>query len=342
MRAKILVPLFLAACGSAQTPTYETPAAAKSGKTLVSVKAADVTGAGVTVSAQPAGITQALTQDTSGNFSGALVLPSGSETLTAVVTDANGNTIGTGSTSVVVVEGVSSAVALTIAGTPQGQSSIAPILTAVTVSNLTATAGEAVTVSASATDLQGNAVTYQWTSTCADGAFADATAATTTWSKASEGACTLTVTATSSAGAASQSLNVAVLSGPGDGAVTITGTFVQAWIQEIFVSSPAGNAAWIFPSSSADSSMTSAMTAGVGTSVYLYVSSNGTGETATLTDSCGGVIANSQAGSYEYVFTWTPASVTTPTACELTTSVLLGSAVLSTYSVGVLVNPASN
>lgn len=150
------------------------------------------------------------------------------------------------------------------------------------------TAGAAASFAMSALSPVGAAVSYAWTSSCADAAFSSQ-AATTTWTKPTPGGCTVEVTATSSGISLSRSFAIVVFPTNSDsGAVTADIDFVyrpQAGLQLY-------NGCSAFPGLR-DYSCQNAAAAPVGVG-FTYATISWGGSAAgdlQLTDNCGGHIA---------------------------------------------------
>lgn len=134
--------------------------------------------------------------------------------------------IGTGTAQATVAAGVVTRVDLTIldARDPPGRGDRAPIITALSVAAEVAS-GQSTPVSATATDLDGDPVGYAWTvEPAACGAFADPSAAATSFLAGPPGACTITVQASANGKADAASRPIAVVQPAAP--VVVTGTFV--------------------------------------------------------------------------------------------------------------------
>lgn len=232
-RALIPAMMLLAACGSRKQTA--SPAALSSegpGRVAVVVRGlaavSEVTA--VRIVLLPGDRTADLVGDPgNGVFAGELTAPPGNYSLLATAY-AGTALVGSGrADGVVVVEDQTTAVHLTItdvtAGPPQPDH--APVITALVVSSVTVTQGDAVTLSASAVDPDGDPITWQWTDGCPSGVFADPMTRQTTWTNSAVGVCTLTITA--SAGGLSDAIGVSILSlapAAATGAIDVNGRFI--------------------------------------------------------------------------------------------------------------------
>jgi hypothetical protein len=151
----------------------------------------------------------------------------------------------------------------------------------------TAQAATSVNFTASVVAPAGDPVEYSWSSTCSDSEFSAPSSATTSWSKPTQGSCTITMIATSNGYGVGQSFPIVVFPGGsgGSGALDVSARFITApglylSLNEVgcFVS-PGGN-------SSCPSSITSP-----NASYYSVTVTNWGGSTAgsiTVSDNCGG------------------------------------------------------
>lgn len=340
--------LVSAACGSSQLTSHNGPAALgpDEGGAFVSVQGLNVNRVtDIVITAQPANVTQTLTFDRQKNaFNGYVVLPVGQQTLTATArsgSDAGPQDVGTGSATTTITAGSSAAVTLTIIdSTPQSvQGDILPIITSLTATKVNLGANEGTQLSVEAVDLDGDALTYQWTSDCAQGEFSDPTQAKTGWASNSSGSCALTVTVTSKQKTVKESMNVVVLANAGEGAAQVNGTFVA----RPFITSVD---AWGANNYSASSYRTYSanlpqMLGSTTYSITARLDSNlAEGDAVTASDNCGGAFATEYKGTNYANFRWTsPSTASGAVACKLTfTATRNSTPVLSdSYSVGVLV-----
>jgi hypothetical protein len=174
----------------------------------------------VVVTAQPSGVSATLTRTPPSTFfQGTLTLPAGTYVLTAqaFTADTSQGPVASGSASVTVTAGATSAVMIYMLDpTPDpGQQTLEPIIKSLTASKADPLAGEAITLTSNVVHPTGAAITYAWSSSCASSVFADASAATTTWSASAAGTCVLTLTASVADKSATASVTVTVQPSPG-------------------------------------------------------------------------------------------------------------------------------
>ena len=207
LRFAVWVPA-LAACG----PTAEAGSATGSAEiTLTLGEALDlaptdrldvtVTGAGITT---PMTVTLAKTATA---YAGTLgyIPPGTGRTFAALLYDANGVvTFGGQATGVTIEVGRTASVQLVLQQTPvpASVSNWAPAITSLSASALKAAPGATISLGATATDADGDALTVRWSAT--DGTFADATVWTPVWTAGAASSAspqTITVAVTDSHGA---------------------------------------------------------------------------------------------------------------------------------------------
>jgi hypothetical protein len=226
----------LVACTSEEGPQQLGP---QEGAAQVSVNGLSASGIqSMVVTAQPANVSKSLAYNADGGtFTGRLVLPVGDQTLTAngYGSDPDAGVVATGTATVRIEANVTSAVTMRIYDQtpPPPQPDIAPYILSVTASKADLFVNEAITVAVNAVDVDGDPLSYAWTSDCASGVFADPSAATTTWRSSTAGSCTLSVRVTGRTPelSVSESVNVAVYSqppdgGPGEGSAQVNGEYV--------------------------------------------------------------------------------------------------------------------
>lgn len=224
----LMIAIFIAGCAASH---HDRLAADDQGLVEVRVDAASLQVASitrVTVEAVAAGLSQDLARDpVSGSFGGTLILPAGRQSLVA---RAFSNDVLVGQSQPVDVDvqpgGVTRAMVRILDLTMEPPPVFGPIFDSLTYPT-TAQAGASVTLAVSVIAPAGDPVTYSWTSDCPDSTFGSPAAAATTWSKPTQGSCTLTVTATSNGFTIAQSFMIVVFpSGANSGAVNVDGVFV--------------------------------------------------------------------------------------------------------------------
>lgn len=238
--------LALAGCGQEQG-SGAAPATGD-GMTSVSVRGLSASQiASLVITAQPANVTKTLSYDSStGLFTGRLVLPAGTHTLTAegYGSDPSLGVVASGSGTVTVTPNTTTTITLRIHDqtSKQGQQDIAPIIRSVSATKADLVVNESITVAVDAVDLDGDAMSYTWSSDCASGSFGDPTAATTTWSSSAAGSCTLQVNVSSRIQNIHESVAVLVYSAPGgggEGGAQVNGEYVpRPLVTTLSVSGP--------------------------------------------------------------------------------------------------------
>ncbi len=295
----------------------------------------------VNLAVSAAGVSQDLAYDaTTGKFSGTLVLPVGEQ---RIVATAYAGTASVGSaTAVVTVTSTSTtSLQLTILDTsaPPPNPDRGPVITQFLLGRTSVAAGEAIAVSATAVDLDGDAVGFSWTiapSGC--GSFADPTAASTVWTAGGAGACKIQVTASAAGKTDTRSIDVTV-AGP-SGGVTIDGTFVaRPSIVAVALQGAAGECRILRTASDATCRASFVAGGAYAVSIEWEKHPRSASFETSLADTCGGAASfmSLDTGGENDVarYRWTaPAS---PGACGLTASARflgLGDA----FSVGLLVS----
>jgi hypothetical protein len=221
------------------------------------------------ITAQPANVSRTLTYTggDAGTFVGTLVLPVGTQTLTAngyaYVTPGGGADAGpaqdagigvdggpnppprsdggsstgltlvaSGTATVDIVANTTSAVAMNIYDLtpPVPQPDIGPMIRSATSTAATVFVNQPITLSVDALDLNGDPLTYAWTSDCPSSQFSAPSSSFTQWASPEATGCRLTVTVSSRGLSTSMSLNVTVYSngGPdgGTGGAQVTGNYI--------------------------------------------------------------------------------------------------------------------
>lgn len=297
------------------------------------------------LTAQPANVSKTLTLDpNTATFNGRLVLPSGTHTLTATgYGSAPEVVVASGTGTVTVTPNTTTPVTLRIYDqTPmQGQQDIAPIIRSVSASKADLVVNEPITVSVDVVDLDGDGLTYAWTSDCPSGSFADPSAATTSWTSTAPGSCTLQVNVSSRGLSFNESVPVLVYSAPGgggEGNAQVAGEYVpRPYVNYLSLSGPnvyqtvyRGNYLANFVPAAAGQQYT--LEASVSFDTYYGTFDAGVqtdcGTLVKLYDSCG-------SGGYCYVhYAWTAPAA--GSACKLTATAANGS-LTDSFSAGIFV-----
>lgn len=145
----------------------------------------------------------------------------------------SGTLVATGSATVTIVAGSSTAVTLRVYDItpPQPQGDIGPIIRSVTSSKTETTVGSSIALSVDAVDLNGDTLFYSWSSSCPSSFFSSPFSASTSWSSSAPGVCRISVTVSSRSLSATEAVDVAVFSapvdgGPGEGTVVVNGEYI--------------------------------------------------------------------------------------------------------------------
>jgi hypothetical protein len=180
----------------------------------------------VAVELQPSGISNELSSDGSGAWTGTLVAPAGALTLT-VRAYAGGALVAEGSADVVVVAGQTAAAVVAlreVAGLPPADHG--PFIRALTSTATTLLPGQHATLAVDAIDPDGDPLTYQWSRSCPTGVFESPAAAQTDFWSAAETGCTVTVAVSSGAFTATKSIALVVQGTGSSGQVEVSASFV--------------------------------------------------------------------------------------------------------------------
>ena len=153
----------------------------------------------VEVVVQPADVTDELDYvEETKLFAGMIVVAAGSQVFTANGYNASNEIVAQGSANAEIIANQTASVSIELFDISGDlpDPNYGPIILSVTLSNNSPRVGDTIDVSVTAQDPDGDALTYLWEHDCSNAAFADPTAASTTWSSQTEEACTLTVTVT--------------------------------------------------------------------------------------------------------------------------------------------------
>ncbi|HEY6912156.1 MAG TPA: hypothetical protein VI356_22445 [Myxococcales bacterium] len=206
---RALVALALCACGSQpERALLDVSVAAQ-------IASAQITR--VSVQVVPAGVSADLSRDAGGTFSGTLSVPTGAQTVNATAW-AGLSVAGTASAAVTVVKGQTARVAITIldaTGAPP-QPDHSPVITSLSASASAAIVGDRISLSAAATDADGDAISFLWTAAPSGcGTFSAAGSASTAFTAAAAGNCVVTVAATARGLSDTRSTTIAISGGGG-------------------------------------------------------------------------------------------------------------------------------
>jgi len=215
------------ACGCATAP--EPGATGELARAEVVASAASLVAAGITrVSVVSDGATADLVLNgASGSYAGTLILPMGGHSVVASAFAGETLVGRSRPASVTITAGVVTRMALEILDLrPDAPPLFGPIVDTLTFPT-TVNAGASTTFATTAVAPSGDALSYAWSSSCADAVFSAPAAATTSWSKASQGACMITVVVTANGLTAQRSFGIVVFpAGAASGAADITSTFL--------------------------------------------------------------------------------------------------------------------
>ena len=260
------------------------------GTASVKIQVGSVHGEAVTrvVVSSLGGVESDLAPDLSGGFAGSLLLPAGPNELIgrAYIAD---ELVGESAPVPVQVE-----TGLVVGATIRlidltGGASVPHRPFVVSISHpLSTVANQSATLSANAVDPDGDALSYSWSSDCADDVFSDATAPVTGWSKPTQGNCNLAVTVSDGGLSAVESFRVVVFSeGASTGAVDVNGVFVGA--PDIFLNlDSSGSFCEVYPGA-LDGSCHGSIASPESAHVAAFVSwGHGQPGVIEISDNCGG------------------------------------------------------
>lgn len=246
-----------------------------------------------------------------GRFTGTLVVPVGTQTVTAQAF--NGNVqVGIGSATVTVTKGGSQLAQITIldATGPAPGPDHSPVVTSL-VTPVFVQVGDASTLTASAMDADGDPVSFSWAASATGcGTFPPSTGSSTVFTAVVPGNCTVTVTATANGKSASKSAPIRI--DPATGSIAITVQYVpNPIIGSISFASGATTLATVARNAS-DATLRTAFHKGTPYTVTIGFDPWPTG-TVALADSCGGTIQPQPlvfvGNATTATATWTPAAV---------------------------------
>jgi hypothetical protein len=226
-----------------------------------------------------------------GQFTGLVVVPAGARTFVGRAYDASGAKVGESQPlQATITAGVVQGVQLMILDTSsQAPSTFGPAIVSLTYPE-TGEVNQPFALAIQAVDPDGDAVAIQWTTSCADATFGDATAATTTWTRAVTGGCTISVSASSNGLAVARTFSVVTFpAGSQQGAVKVTGQFVPGPSQpQLNIGGFPNGAGCSIYAGVTDSTCQTPVQAGatLNWNAYAYDAA-----TINLTDNCGGVFS---------------------------------------------------
>jgi hypothetical protein len=171
----------------------------------------------VSVEVAPADVSADLARDAGGTFSGTLSVPVGVQTVNATAW-AGPAAAGTASGLVTVAKGGTAHLSITVldaTGTPP-QPDHSPVIISLTASASSATVGDQLSLSAAASDADGDAISFAWTAAPGGcGSFSAPGSASNTFTAAAAGNCAVTVAARARGLADTRSTTIAIAGGGG-------------------------------------------------------------------------------------------------------------------------------
>jgi hypothetical protein len=250
------------------------------------------------------GQTQDLSFNSNNNtFSGSMFVPSGSQ---VVIARAFQLTELIGESAPVTVEILPSAVTAVMLRIPDqaaNHPSYGPILDSFTFPT-TAQVGVPVTFTMAVVAPVNDPVTYAWTTSCVDSIFGASSAATTSWTSATPGACTFSVVATSNGISISRSFSITAFpAGPPSGQLDVMGDFITGPTIALNINE-LGCTVGTGTDASCQGSATSPQVFNVGLSVLNWGQS--TPGRLELSDNCGGTFSHVPADTFFFDQLWLP------------------------------------
>lgn len=269
-----------------------------------------------------------------GTYDGAMILPSGPQTLVARAFV--GATL-VGASNPIAVDVAAGEVTRVLMRILDLTGSTPPVYGPILDSLVYPAAAQAmapVTFTASVVAPVGDPITYAWSSSCADSTFSAPGSATTSWSKDAQGACTISLLATSNGISIAPSFQIVVFpAGSGGGAVDVSATFITA--PTIYLSFPDAGC-FIQPggNSSCAGSIASPSVTSYGVSVTSWGGS--TPGAIALSDNCGGQVGFAYNNPDGRSGSWLPP--TGAGVCILTASAVNGDGLVATLPAAILVH----
>jgi hypothetical protein len=336
----LIIAVLAVGCTTSNTDALATD---PQGLAEVRIDAGPLLAVGITrVTVDAAGQTQDLVQNPfTGTFDATLILPPG--TLSIVASAFSGDTLVGRSqpTAVEVQAGIVTRVLLRILDlTSSAPPIFGPIFDSLSFPTTTQ-AGASATFALSVIAPVGDPITYSWTSDCQDATFSAPQAATTGWSKAAQGTCTITVVASSNGFNVTQQFVIAVFpAGSGSGAVTVNGEFVTTPSIALIMNGVGCFAASNFfgLNASCPGTVASPSTTGYELSVQTWGASSTPG-TLDVSDTCGGRFGTSVHRADDLQGGWLP-----PAAggiCIVTARAVNGDGLVATLTVAILARPGT-
>lgn len=282
MRSGFLALIIGVAAVGCVAPESADTAVEGQGMARVHVDASLLPGNVTRMTVEGAGQTVELELDPTNTFRATLILPSGTQTLVgrAFVGD---QLVGQSKpTQVEVVNGVVTQVFLSVLDVTEDHTPVfGPIFDSLSFPESIST-DSAATLAISVAAPGGDPVSYQWTTDCPDSTFTASNAATTGWSKPSQGVCAFSVTAASNGFTVSREFSIIVFPAAGAGAVDASAGFVFGPEVGLDING-AGCGSTSSPDSSCHGAVASPDLVSYSTSVFNYLPG-----TFQISDDCGG------------------------------------------------------
>ncbi|HWO19858.1 MAG TPA: hypothetical protein VNO30_13825 [Kofleriaceae bacterium] len=330
----LLLSLLATACTLDGDPADDV-GAIDQGITELRIDARALLDAGITqVTLQAGGLSQDLVQNpATGTYDGTLLLPSGPQSLVARAYAGTTLVGASNPTAVNVLPNQVTRIVMRILDlTSAAPPLYGPILDSL-VFPATAQATAPVSFTASVLAPAGDPVTYAWSSTCADAMFSAPAAAATSWSKPTQGSCSVTMLATSNGFSISQSFSIVVFpAGSANGAIDASADFITA--PSLSFALP-GAGCFLFPGGNASCSATLASPNMTSYDVSVMGWGKSTPGSLTVSDNCGGQFGMSNTSPEYRTGAWLPP--TTAGVCILTATAVNGDGLASTLSAAILV-----
>ena len=331
----LLLSLLATGCMDREGDPADDVATTEQGLTEVRIDARALLDAGITqVTLESGGQSEALELNpATGTYDGAIILPAGPQSVVARAFAGSTLVGASNPTNVDVQAGQVTRIMMRILDVTGSAAPLyGPILDSL-VYPTTAQAMVPVSLTASVVAPAGDPVTYEWSDSCPDSTFSAPASATTSWSKAAQGPCTITLLATSNGFSIAQSFEVVVFPpGSASGAVDASATFIGkpslilAFPEAGCYLSAGGNASC--PVTIASPNVTSY-------DVGIMSWGGSSPGSITLSDSCGGRFGTSNNYPEHRTGAWLPpvgAGV-----CILTATAVNGDGIAATLSAAVLV-----
>lgn len=330
----LIVACFVIGCTADNTDTL---AADHQGLAEVHVDATQLLAASITrVRLEAAGEAQDLTFNPATNtFDGVLILASGIQTLVASAFSSDTLVGQSQPVSVNVQPGVVTRIIVRILDLTTNPPIYGPILDSLSFPTTTQV-GTQVTFAISVVAPVGDPVTYAWSSGCADATFSASDTPTTTWSKPSQGTCTIDVTATSNGFTIAQTFGIVVFpSGANSGAVGVNGVFVSKPSLQLAVFDFSLFSCFVLSGSNASCQGTIASPSTLHVQLSVFDFGINTPGTIEVSDNCGGRFGTSFSNHFSFFSgTWLPP--VDGGVCIVTGRTVTGDGITATLSAAIL------